>query len=411
MTGLTDEQLHVFECVKGGQNIYLRGAAGTGKSYTIRCLKEWAYENNINIGITAMTGCAALLIDGSTLHSFLGIGLADKTAEELAHFTKTKRKNLIKTMKEVRYLVIDEVSMLDKRLFEKISEYLSIIRGNANPFGNIKLILCGDFCQLPPVNGSYCFTSDLWKELHLEECVLTKSFRQHKDETFQKLLENLRKGKMTLETCKILESLKDTTFYQGIKPTKLYPLCSNIDDINAHYLNKFIQKGNQQHTYVPLVSESAKRDSKWIYKQNIPEKNQLCVGCQIYITHNVSFDSQIVNGTRGVITKLSENAVTILRTDGTTCTIAPYTIEHDEIKAITITFMPIKLAFALTIHKSQGMTLDAIQIDLGENIFEYGQAYTAISRAKDLQSIKVVSFDPKAFKTHRDVKKFYGYIV
>jgi ATP-dependent exoDNAse (exonuclease V) alpha subunit len=408
MDTLTTEQKNVIKFLQNKKNIYLRGAAGTGKTYTIVCVKQWALERNIKIGITAMTGCASLLISGSTLHSFLGIGLASKSAEELASFTSSKRKFIATKLKKLQLLVIDEISMLDKTLFEKISQYLKLLRNNDLPFGGVQLLLCGDFCQLPPVNGKYCFNSELWDILNLQECYLTKSFRQSGDSTFQNLLESIRQCSLKPEDIEILNKLQKTEFKFGIKPTKLYPLCANIDEINEYYYQKLIKSGESNYTYNRYISDLAKNDLIWVEKQNIPDTNKLSVGCQVFVTHNVSIDDKIVNGTRGVIVQLSEINATIRKTDGELYTVSLHTVRHEDHEDIWIQFMPLRLAFALTIHKSQGMTLDAIEIDLGKNIFEYGQAYTAISRAKNLDSIRLVHFDPKAFKTHGDVLKFYS---
>jgi ATP-dependent DNA helicase PIF1 len=145
----------------------------------------------------------------------------------------------------------------------------------------------------------------------------------------------------------------------------------------------------------------------WFYKLDVPESIDLCVGCQVYVTHNITIECGIVNGTRGVIISMDERSVTIQKTDGIYYTVSMYRMMEDENEKVWVEFMPLRLAFALTIHKSQGMTLDAIEIDLGENIFEYGQAYTAISRAKTLDSIRIVHFNPKAIKTHLLVRQFY----
>lgn len=407
MDSLTDEQLLVFKFIKEGKHIYLRGAAGTGKTYTIQHLKQWLQGHNKNIGITAMTGCAALLIQGSTLHSFLGIGLANKTASELAAANAVNKKKIIKRLIQLNVLVIDEVSMLDKDLFEKISDYLKIIRKNDKPFGGVQLVLCGDFCQLPPVKGTYCFMSNLWKELSLQECCLTKSFRHHKDGVFRDLLESMRVGQLTEKHIELLNQLQQTKFNYGIKPTRLYPLCSNIEEINQHYFKKLLKKQALNFTYRRTMSEIPVKSMDWFYKLDVPESIHLCVGSQVYVTHNINMESGIVNGTRGVITSMDERSVTIQKTDGIYYTVSMYRMMEDENELVWVEFMPLRLAFALTIHKSQGMTLDAIEIDLGENIFEYGQAYTAISRAKTLDSIRIVHFNPKAIKTHSLVRQFY----
>ena len=185
----------------------------------------------------------------------------------------------------------------------------------------------------------------------------------------------------------------------------MYPLCSNIDDINQHYLKKLIKKGHPSQTYVRTISHNA--PTQWIHSQNIPEEVTLCVNAQVYVTHNLSPETGLVNGTRGILKEVHPTSVVLQTLEGLCHTIGYHTLYHEDDKEVSIGFMPIRLAFALTIHKSQGMTLDAIELDLGENIFEYGPAYTALSRAKSLSGIRIVDLNLKAFKTHGLVRHFY----
>lgn len=405
MDTLTSEQQSLFTALENGHSVYLRGDAGTGKTYTLQCLHEWAILHHKKVHLSAMTGCAAQLFQGTTVHSFLGIGLASKTAEELAQWVLTRKRKLVKQLKQVDIWVIDEISMMDKILFETISEFLKILRKNPKAFGDIQLVLCGDFAQLPPVKGTYCFMSPLWNELQLTHIHLTESFRHDSDPSFQQLLTGIRSGKITQKQYQQLESLKSTTFPYGIQPTRLYPLCSNIEEINQHYLKKLIKKGHPSQTYERSISQQAL--PIWIQSLQIPDCMTLCVNAQVYVTHNISIESGLVNGTRGIIKEVYSKSIVLQTLEGNLHTIGYHSLFHEDNEEVSVCFMPIRLAFALTIHKSQGMTLDAIELDLGENIFEYGQAYTALSRAKSLSGIRIVDLNLKAFKTHPSVRQFY----
>ena len=202
---LSEEQNKVIEDVLSGSNVLLLGSAGCGKSLLIQHITEFYQDNNLNIGVVATTACAALLINGKTIHSYLGIGLAKETPEILANNILYKYKSKVKTLKELDILIIDEVSMLSGELLSKISAVLSIIRSNTKPFGGIQLILCGDFYQLSPVQGSYAFHSDIWESLNLSCHILTKIYRQDGDTVFQEILEREKIGEITDADIKILK--------------------------------------------------------------------------------------------------------------------------------------------------------------------------------------------------------------
>ena len=192
---LIGKQNEALEAFKNKKNIFLTGVAGSGKSVTIKCIIDYCLAEGINFGVTATTGTAAFLIGGKTLHSYLGIGLAKDEPEVLLEKLKeNKMFNVIKKLRQLDALIIDEISMLDIELFNKISQYISLIRRNKEPFGGIQMILTGDFCQLEPVEGDYCFKSEEWKKLDLEVVYLRKMIRQNDDKEFQKMLMELRYG-------------------------------------------------------------------------------------------------------------------------------------------------------------------------------------------------------------------------
>lgn len=401
------KQIVVFEAVKGGSNILITGSAGTGKSYVIDKIIKWAKDNAKKVGVTASTGLAACLLRGRTIHSFLGVGLAKKSAEQLAQATMTKNKPLYKRLQALNILIIDEISMIDAEFFEKISQYLCIIRNYSQPFGGVQLVLSGDFCQLPPIMRRYCFESQTFQEAKIESHLLTELVRQDGDDTFKHILEELRWGLCRKDTLAILKTLYKTQFDNGVTPTRLYSLNVNVDTINQAEMAKLIINGSKSFVYETTYSNNI-ASQPWAQSLKIPESVKLCVGAQVYFTCNMLGGNSIVNGTRAVITEVTPTGVHVQLLNGEKMYVEQHKTVNEESDKIYVTYMPLNLAFALSIHKSQGMTLDAVEIDLGDTIFEYGQAYTALSRARSLSSIRLISVKASSFKTHPCVKRFYG---
>lgn len=402
MNLLNEEQRYAVNSVMEGHNILLTGSAGTGKSYTIKYIIEYLNNANKNYAITASTGTAAVMIGGQTLHSFLGLGLGTGSIKDiLGNILKNKKKyeNILK----LDALIIDEISMIDKDLFEKISEVLSVIKSCEACFGNIQLILVGDFCQLAPVKGKYCFLSDIWNKINIRIVLLEKLIRQDDDELFQKILKIIRKGKCTDNIIKVLDKLRDTEFEHGIIPTKLYPVNVNVDKINNIEIEKLKALGNLSKTYPAIASCDKEKEGK---KFEI----ELTLNAQVIIIRNISVEESLVNGTRGVIKHLGDDYVIINDINGNIHTIKYFTDTFNNkvsAKSSYIIHMPIRICYALSIHKSQGMTIDALELDLGPNIFTCGQSYTALSRAKKLSSIKIIDVDKSSFRTNTEVKNFY----
>jgi ATP-dependent DNA helicase PIF1 len=402
MNLLNEEQKYALKCVSEGNNILLTGSAGTGKSYTIKYIIEYLNNANKKYAITASTGTAAVIIGGQTLHSFLGLGLGTGTVKEiLNNILKNKKK--YESILNLEVLIIDEISMIDKELFEKISIILSIIKSNDVYFGNIQIILVGDFCQLAPVKGKYCFLADIWNKMNIKIVLLEKLIRHNEDLLFQQILKIVRKGRCTDNIIKVLNKLKNTEFENGIIPTKLYPINVNVDKINNTEIEKLKACGNISKTYTAISSSDKEKD---VGKFTI----ELTLNAQIIIIRNINVEESLVNGTRGIVKHLGNDFVVINDVNGNIHTIKYFTDTFNNSissKSSYIIHMPIRICYALSIHKSQGMTIDALELDLGPNIFTCGQSYTALSRAKKLSSIKIIDIDKDSFRTNIDVKNFY----
>jgi len=393
---MNTKQLEALNIVENGFNLFLTGSAGTGKSYTIKGIINFLELNNIEYGLTALTGCAAVLIKGQTIHSYLGLGISRNIEEIFTNISKYKSK--INNIRKLKVLIIDEISMMDEELFELINNLLKKIKNNNKPFGGIQIILVGDFHQLPPINGDYCFNSPIWNTLNLRKIILTDIIRQKDDNLLQNILEEIRNGKPSKETIDILINLKNTEFNnKDIKPTRLYPININVDKINNYEFKKLLKINNyKQYEYNAL---SNKKDIK-LDTYNIT----LTLNCQVMVIRNISIEDNLFNGTRGIVVD-----VIIKDIYNNYHTINYYNDINNNNKSINISFMPLKLAYAMSIHKAQGASIDYLELDLGDDIFISGQLYTALSRATNINNIKLINFSKASFIKNEKVKKFYEF--
>ncbi len=419
---LNTAQRTALDTVLAGKSIFLTGSPGTGKSYTLKEIIKSLKDANKNIAVTSSTGCSAVLINGQTIHSYMKMGVNNQKVEDIVMSLK-KYRNRFQSLYNLEVLIIDEISMIDNSTLQKISDIFQQIKRNKRPFGGIQIIFVGDFCQLAPVTGDYAFNTSLWNDLDLTYIQLTESIRQKDDQLFQDILEEARFGKLSAESFDILKSLEDTTFSPGMMPTKLYSLNANVNHINT---NEFVQLYKKTHSiypkdakvidchaeqygieynsdtdifrYHPMTNDPRIRKEDYVI--------DLYKGLYVIVTRNLNFEKGIINGTTGIITTLTPNLIVIKMTNNQKCTITYHKDVNDNNNTF-IKFMPIKLAYALSIHKSQGATLDAIEVDGSTYIFAPGQLYTALSRAKNLSSVKLINLDKDSFICHKDVKDFY----
>jgi ATP-dependent exoDNAse (exonuclease V) alpha subunit len=398
---MNERQLEALSVIKRGYNLFLTGSAGTGKSYTVKEIINYLISIDKEIAITALTGCAAVLINGQTIHSYLYMGISRNFDDIYKNISKFKAK--INKIKNLDVLIIDEISMMDEDLFDLINKLLMTIKNNNLPFGGIQVVLIGDFYQLPPINGNYCFMSPLWNNLSLKSVILTELIRQKDDNKLQLILEEIRNDKPSEETIEILKGLKTTSFKnKDIKPTKLYPININVDKINNNEFMRLVKKNNGEiMVYKAFSNKGEKIDNLDI---------TLTIGAQIMVIRNISISNKLYNGTRGIVCALKEKEVIIRDINDNIHTIEYYSDINQNDKKKVNTFMPLKLAYAMSIHKSQGSSIDYLEIDLGEDIFIAGQLYTALSRATNINNIKIINLSKKSFMKNEEVQKFYELI-
>jgi len=395
---MNEKQIEAFNIVKNNKNLFLSGSAGTGKSFTIKKIVDYLTYSNITYGLTALTGCAASLINGQTIHSFLCLGI-NKSLDDIYKDISVKYPMKLKSLKKLKTLIIDEVSMMNNELLELINSLFQLIHVNDKPVGGIQLIMVGDFHQLPPIQGNYCFISPIWETLNMSNIILTELIRQKDDNILQEILEEIRNNNLSTESFNILKSLKNTVFSGDVKPTILYPTNTNVDKINQKSFLKLLKSNNN-------ITTTYKAYSK--YKLDNLNTYDICLtlNAQIMVTRNISVENHLINGTRGIVVGLKENTVIIKDIDNNIHTIGYYTDINTNNKN-TISFMPLKLAYAISIHKSQGSSINCLEIDLGNDIFVSGQTYTALSRATNIKNIRIINIEKSSFFVNKNILEFY----
>jgi len=436
---LSKEQQILFDKYVQGYNIFITGAAGAGKSALIKLINEHANKNFKNIHVTALTGCAAVLLNckAKTLHSWSGIGLGNGTIEQLIIKIK-KNKFLENSWKETNILVVDEISMLSLKLFDILNEIGKNIRHNKRPFGGIQLIFSGDFFQLPPVGDKneldsqrFCFESNDWNSVFYRDSQiqLVKIFRQT-DEIYSTILNQIRDGKIKRKSYKLLLQYVGRPFSKNLiaEPTKLYPTKNKVEEINnkkmilldgiakefkIKYLKFLEMTRNDRILRIQFTEKDIQYELDFLANNIMVEKEiQLKVGSQVMSIINIKSeygDILICNGSQGIITEFCEltGFPKVKYNNGVEIIMMPHDWESDKIPGIGVSQIPLILAWALTIHKCQGATMDAAEIDVGSGIFECGQTYVALSRVKSLDGLYLTSFDANKICINNKVKEFY----
>jgi ATP-dependent DNA helicase PIF1 len=395
------QQNEALDLLKMGKNVFLTGAAGTGKTHLLNQYINYLKDNHVRVAITASTGIAATHIRGTTIHSWSGIGVRQElSAQDLDKLLTNKRMK--SNYKKTKVLIIDEVSMLHDYQLDMIDLIARKMLIEAQPFGGIQIVLCGDFFQLPPVSSNFtkaeknfAFDASAWKTADFHVCYLHEHYRQRNDPLLE-VLNDIRSGTAGEHTKVPLRTRYKKEPQGNTKATKLYSRNINVDAINEQELANLPGPisifSMLSHGFNALVDG---------LKNNClaPAELKLKMGAEVMFIKNDSL-LRFVNGTRGVVVGFDqeEGGWPQVRTyNNKLITVLPEDWkyeEHDVVRA-TITQVPLRLAWAITIHKSQGMTLDAAEIDLGD-AFEPGMGYVALSRVRSLTGLKLMNLNEMA---------------
>eukprot|EP01133_Synstelium_polycarpum_P012907 gene12907-15161_t len=382
---LSDEQRAVVQRTLEGESLFFTGSAGTGKSFVLReIVRVLRFLHGEAVHVTASTGIAACNIGGTTLHSFAGVGLGDKTSKDYIRTLSNHTRNAAR-WRAARVLIIDEVSMISAEFLDKLEEIGRGVRRSPKAFGGIQVILVGDFCQLPPVTkgsqeASFCFKANCWDTVVQHSILLTKVYRQ-KDNRFVNILNELR----------------------------FDPHRNRVEEENTRRIMELDGAAQEYEA----MDEGTEPYLGMLKNMQAPTNLTLKVGSQVILLKNLDFECELVNGSRGVVISWSDTSDEVLPivrfTNGTERVISRevWKIEVGGLKMASRSQVPLSLAWALSIHKSQGMSIDKLIIDL-QGTFEYGQAYVALSRATSLEGLQLKSpLQPSQLKVSKEVVEFY----
>jgi ATP-dependent DNA helicase PIF1 len=409
---LIGKQQDAFHTFLSGKSFCLTGPGGTGKSYIIKHIQEHCKSNNIPCAITAMTGVAASLIGGQTLHKWSGLGLMDKRIDTMVAIIK-KSPAALARWESIKVLVIDEVSMMNQDMFELLNVIACRVRNNKSFYGGIQMIFCCDFAQLAPINGNYAFESPLWiKELGDNTIYLNHILRQDCPE-FVKMLSEIRLGIVSDESKRALNGRLNKTSDGLVKPTMLYPHRKTVEDTNIKKLDElksvkklFTSKDSKYEFSSKLTVNAIAKDTETL-EERCPKKITLCEGAQVMLTVNMDTEKNLVNGSRGVVVGFTSGNPDVLFDSGQRLTISPTTFEcQTQSSIVRRVQIPLVLAWATTIHKCQGSTLTHAITDL-RDVFCSAQGYVTLSRLKSLDGLYLTGIDYSKFKCDPRVKLYY----
>ena len=411
--------------IKQGENLFITGYAGTGKSYILNKLKR-----KFQIAVTSTTGLAAVNVQGQTIHSWAGVGICNKPVKDVIE-NILQRTKLKKQITECKILAIDEISMLDAKTFDYIDEVLRNLCDGSKPFGGIQVLLFGDFFQLPPVEkeSGFCFNSRTWQTLDLKTIFLEKIYRQN-DEKFIKSLNHLRLNQLTEEDVRLFydREVNYNTYESDI--LHIFSTNKEADNYNTFKFNSVkkhlfaFNSADKIHRKRTIIEVDKNNLDERLTKFDLmtletfdksckaPSVLELKQGCRVMLLKNLNFNKGLINGSTGTVLELkkdeNEEYILVRFDNEVEEVIAKHTFEayRDGDVIVSREQYPLRLAYGITIHKSQGMTLEKLIVDCNR-VFECGQVYVALSRIKSLDGLYLKSFNPKKVWANEEVLNFY----
>ncbi len=424
---MNERQQYAFRKMIQGRNLFITGQAGVGKSFTIQKFIDYYRENHENernqLYVTSTTGISSLIIGGQTIHRFCGIGTGEKSVDDLLKKilrSPTTKKRYLTT----RVLIIDEISMMSPELFDKIDLLFQRVRKCELPFGGIQIIVSGDLLQLPPVKADgFVIDSFNWDTAIHETVYLTEVVRQNEGE-FIEVLNKIRLGQVDEQVVRLLSTRinQEPQNEYGVLPSRLFSKRDRVKKVNDDELQNLIDKGEEkrvfhaEYVFGKNVKEEDKEYLKTLMEEraDVPDEVILTTKCQVMLKVNWP-EINLANGSRGIVIGFGTTTgyPIVQFINGRCMEITPHTWEHDEQKdKIIKKQIPLDLAFAISIHKSQGSTLEYVQMDIGRDIFEYGQTYVALSRVKNLEGLFIMNHvDYSKIKANPRLLRYYERLV
>jgi ATP-dependent DNA helicase PIF1 len=458
---LSIEQKYAFAKFARGQNVFITGPGGTGKTRLIQFMVEYMNSLGKTHQVCALTGCAATLLKckAKTIHSWSGVRLAKGNPEDIIRRV-IRNKCHTKSWRGVEVLIVDEVSMMSRKMFDLLDQIgRSIRKQNARPFGGVQLVFTGDFFQLPPIpdyddpaSGEFCFQHPKWeKTFNPEDCIELKTFFRQTDPAYISVLQEVRRGSISSQNIALLQTRlmrgRETEPQNGVLPTKLFPVRAKVESINATSYAKLEGEERIYHFSVTtkakthidtgavlsptemehceqLSSEQLSAEVDNLIASLFTEKIvRLKIGALVMCAANIDVERGICNGSQGVVVGYAESVSAVLPEElarkntivplvqfanGVTMKVAPHQRQSEEYPCIIVSQIPLCLAWALTIHKIQGATLDMAEMDIGRSIFAAGQSYVALSRVKTLEGLYLSEFNSTKIKANPLVVEFYN---
>lgn len=396
------DQITALNILKTGKNVYLTGKSGAGKSYTIRQYIAYLRKNKIPVAVTGSTGIAAINVNGVTIHSWSGIGINSTVTPALIKKIMNNRFKYESIM-SAKVLIIDEISMLHAIQFNMVDQVLRTLRNNDLPFGGLQIICVGDHNQLPPVDkegraskDKFCFMTPAWVKADFKVCYLTEVHRQSAGQ-FVDILNAIRTQTITTNQIQVLKN----TINNDLSDTPLHLYTHNVDVEMLNVMQLEQLEGDK------VINVASEMGDKYLLEQikanaRAPERLELKLNAKVMFVRN-DVDGRYVNGTQGTVKsfiKIEGRQVPIVMTlDGHEIVAHPvkWTIENNHGKPLAIySQVPLRLAYAITVHSSQGMTLQEAEIDLTKT-FEPGQGYVALSRLKTIEGLRLIGVNQRAF--------------